>query len=473
MAEVEVQDKYAPEDSLKTYSLTIEEVNDNADELIDLRGAGRYFGAADDNSNDPGPQCRNCHKYGHIAAQCKTVVCLACGALDDHYSEQCPKSKTCSNCGEKGHYRNECKKRQKRIYCSLCNSSKHNGDRCPMIWRSYITNANDKARMAYPFRSVYCYNCAAKGHYGDDCPQTRSSRIPNFDGSAFSGDNLPRSLRGQYWSLFKKRRFEDDDEYYELSYGNGNSNYNGKSTTGSGNDNRVDFGGKFFQIDYDKVNKLAKDAKAVPNEEQYAKRKKSKKEKKKLQKQKKKKSEYGEPQRKRRKINDEEGQSKKSKLGSSKSSSSNKDKNKNRGNKNNLDRLKPKRSGTIFPEGPATQRNNNTNSNFQQSYQVPTSSSFDFNRGSGNYKNSNSSGYQSVQPAKRSGYLPPKIQIQGGGNRNRNNAFDIRPSRSGTLGGGSGNGGRGGGRGGGNGGGRKNNNKSNLNNRNNRKWNHY
>ncbi|QWW21430.1 hypothetical protein CA7LBN_000176 [Candidozyma auris] len=73
-------------DSNGVTSLSYDEVNDNADELIELRGEGRYFGVIDPEQGATvnaqqalGPLCDNCHKRGHIRSKCKTVICHKCG----------------------------------------------------------------------------------------------------------------------------------------------------------------------------------------------------------------------------------------------------------------------------------------------------------------------------------------------------------------------------------------------------------
>ncbi|CCE85763.1 Piso0_005391 [Millerozyma farinosa CBS 7064] len=194
------------------YSLSYDQVNDNADELIELRGEGRYFGVTDPTSGRTinaqqslGPLCANCHRRGHIRAKCKTVVCHKCGVVGDHYETQCPTTMVCSRCGLKGHMAANCKnKNRKRQYCKNCDTFAHGDDNCPSIWRSYLTTSSepeggDKAAQKLPL--IYCYNCGSKKHYGDECQEQRTSRIPNTSGSAFSGSNLPRHLRALYFEL--------------------------------------------------------------------------------------------------------------------------------------------------------------------------------------------------------------------------------------------------------------------------------
>ncbi|KAJ8143663.1 hypothetical protein OY671_003204 [Metschnikowia pulcherrima] len=223
-------------------SLSFEQVNDNADELIELRGAGRYFGVTDPSTGDAinasqglGPLCDNCHKRGHVRAKCKTVICHKCGVKDDHYETQCPTTIVCSRCGERGHTWAMCtSKKRKQQYCKSCDSHTHSDDNCPSIWRSYLT-ITCKAGAKLP--PSYCYNCGDDFHYGDECPEQRTSRIPNSNGSAFSGNNLPQELRNRYFDkCFGKktkgfsdnssRNFSSENGYGNNSYSNSYNNYN-------------------------------------------------------------------------------------------------------------------------------------------------------------------------------------------------------------------------------------------------------
>lgn len=184
-------------------SLSYDQVNDNADELIELRGEGRYFGVTDPETGNPaqqnlGPICDNCHKRGHIRSKCKTVVCHKCGVVGDHYETQCPTTVVCVRCGERGHVVAACtSKVRKRQYCKDCDSFRHGTENCPGIWRSYLTIPENDGKLALP--CIFCYNCASQEHYGDECLEQRTLRIPNINGSAFSGINLPKYLRESYY----------------------------------------------------------------------------------------------------------------------------------------------------------------------------------------------------------------------------------------------------------------------------------
>ena len=106
--------------------MSYDEVTDDLDEIIALRGEGRYFGVTDPDDESGlsrqtlGPLCSNCHKRGHIRAKCKVVICHKCGAIDDHYESQCPTTIICARCGEKGHIVLSCKSKVKRDNIVVC-----------------------------------------------------------------------------------------------------------------------------------------------------------------------------------------------------------------------------------------------------------------------------------------------------------------------------------------------------------------
>lgn len=196
----------------ETISLSFDQVNDDADELVELRGGGRYFGVTDPTTGDSinaqqslGPLCGNCHKRGHIRSKCKVVVCHKCGVIGDHYETQCPTTVKCSKCGENGHLTSMCtSKTRKKTYCKSCDTFNHDDSSCPSIWRSYITKGNKDDEESLVLPLLFCYNCASQDHYGDECLEYRVSRVPNF-GSAFSGSNLPKSMRPLYFHKLASR----------------------------------------------------------------------------------------------------------------------------------------------------------------------------------------------------------------------------------------------------------------------------
>lgn len=218
-------------DGKEIISLAFDQVNNNADELVELRGEGRYFGVTDPDTGDLinaqqslGRICDNCHKRGHVRSKCKAVICHKCGVEGDHYESQCPTTVVCARCGERGHIAGACKsKHRKKQYCQACDSFNHGEENCPSIWRSYLTQSVLRRQLP----ASYCYNCGEKNHYGDECMAPRTSRIPNGSGSAFSGLNLPRELRPAYFgnsSNSSSKNYSANNEwsssksYYNKSY---------------------------------------------------------------------------------------------------------------------------------------------------------------------------------------------------------------------------------------------------------------
>ncbi|KAK9452340.1 uncharacterized protein V1518DRAFT_425286 [Limtongia smithiae] len=157
-------------------------------ELVEVRGDGRYFG-----NGDGGREilCINCHKPGHMASECRVIVCSTCGEVGDHLTRNCPKTKRCSNCNKLGHTAASCVERRKDIYCSRCRSSRHGHETCPSIW-CYYTFSGQPLK---PIERMYCYNCGEEGHFGDDCPRPPPPLQPVLDGTAFSVSNLPEGYQ--------------------------------------------------------------------------------------------------------------------------------------------------------------------------------------------------------------------------------------------------------------------------------------
>ncbi|OLL26587.1 Protein air1, partial [Neolecta irregularis DAH-3] len=105
--------------------------------------------------------------------------CSTCGAVDSHPTTRCPTVIKCRNCGKLGHLQNVRRK---------CNSTNHNADACPLIWRVYIPVDKPPRDFKLP---IFCYNCASSTHYGDNCPFPSRHRRDGV--SAFNLANAPIS----------------------------------------------------------------------------------------------------------------------------------------------------------------------------------------------------------------------------------------------------------------------------------------
>ncbi|CCC70426.1 hypothetical protein NCAS_0E03560 [Naumovozyma castellii] len=86
--------------------------------------------------------------------------------------------------------------------CRLCKKKTHPSNMCSGIWRTYILT-NDARKRLLPLHKVFCFKCGRKGHFGDDCNDRKVSKIPKFEESAFSGNNLCDILKKEYFDLLE------------------------------------------------------------------------------------------------------------------------------------------------------------------------------------------------------------------------------------------------------------------------------
>ncbi|KAF9433259.1 hypothetical protein BGZ76_009688 [Entomortierella beljakovae] len=134
--------------------------------------------------------CFKCGKPGHIGRECTVMLCYVCGAVDSHYTRNCPVSQ-CFNCKQTGHILETCPfPRGSYQNCQTCYSKDHITDDCPTIWREYVLTSKEPLQRKL---HLYCYNCAEKGHFGDECDRSRPF-YSKSSGSAFSSRPCARYI---------------------------------------------------------------------------------------------------------------------------------------------------------------------------------------------------------------------------------------------------------------------------------------
>ncbi|EGA63081.1 Air2p [Saccharomyces cerevisiae FostersO] len=68
---------------------------------------------------------------------------------------------------------------------------------------------------SFPFILYTVITAVERGTFGDDCKEKRSSRVPNEDGSAFTGSNLSVELKQEYYRHMNRN--SDENEDYQFS----------------------------------------------------------------------------------------------------------------------------------------------------------------------------------------------------------------------------------------------------------------
>ncbi|CUA69365.1 Zinc finger CCHC domain-containing protein 7 [Rhizoctonia solani] len=195
-----------------TAALEIEEGIEYLDyEEDQATGVPRYF--APESATFSKKACRTCGEEGHIARNCKRLICLTCGERDDHITRNCPMRVVCFNCGGKGHLLSTCPQPRGQVGCDRCGSSKHIPQRCPEQFKTYVYLSEEerlqllKKREAlkdlafgdggegYIARHIWCYNCGNSGHRGDDCKDPQPFSKPT-EPCAFDSFNVSRGPFG-------------------------------------------------------------------------------------------------------------------------------------------------------------------------------------------------------------------------------------------------------------------------------------
>lgn len=124
-------------------------------------------------------RCLVCAQEGHMAELCSDLTCGTCGAHKQHFTKNCPRTKRCAKCRERGHQESSCRYKLQRLMqyemtCDLCQRDGHNEDNCELLWRTsgrpWESDLTDRRIR------LECYECGGAGHLGNDCGMRRPTK---------------------------------------------------------------------------------------------------------------------------------------------------------------------------------------------------------------------------------------------------------------------------------------------------------
>lgn len=124
-------------------------------------------------------RCLICAQEGHMAESCTVLRCDVCGIHKQHSTKNCPQTKRCAKCRERGHQESNCQYKFQRILpeemtCDLCQRDGHNENNCELLWRT--SGRPWKSDLTDKKIRLECYECGRAGHLGNDCNTRRPKK---------------------------------------------------------------------------------------------------------------------------------------------------------------------------------------------------------------------------------------------------------------------------------------------------------
>ncbi|ORY06297.1 hypothetical protein K493DRAFT_296044 [Basidiobolus meristosporus CBS 931.73] len=175
-------------------------------EDADIKGKNRYFMEPD--SGKKGQACYICKEHGHLARDCTVLKCFICGE-EGHTSRDCLfTSEICHNCNKRGHRARECPLIWRQYVTANPNA--------PKSCLELLSDMNGSDPQIKSDR-MFCYNCGDCGHFGDQCKKTKMDQNSSVDSSAFgsakSNYRNSRSRADEDRRPAKRYRTDFHDDY--------------------------------------------------------------------------------------------------------------------------------------------------------------------------------------------------------------------------------------------------------------------
>ena len=157
--------------------------------------------------------CNNCGARGHLAGQCpEAAQCHCCGGID-HAVKDCPhRDAVCDLCGKTGHMAVKCRM-EERVgdkTCNNCGAVGHLAGQCPMEAQCHCCGSTAHSVAMCPNKSKTCDICGKVGHLAVKCRQADrggGKKVKDVAGIVCNNCGAVGHIAGQCPEPYAARKF--------------------------------------------------------------------------------------------------------------------------------------------------------------------------------------------------------------------------------------------------------------------------